>query len=94
MPGEKHAILVFPAYNEARTLERTYQNIPAGVVDRVIRVFHGASSVAVVAAYLLDRANLRRNARFRGTLTEVVSPYHLKLIRRAKGTSSTSARYD
>lgn len=31
-------IVVMPAYNAARTLERTYRDIPPGVVDRVILV--------------------------------------------------------
>ncbi len=31
-------IVVMPAYNAARTLERTYHDIPAGVVDHVILV--------------------------------------------------------
>jgi glycosyltransferase involved in cell wall biosynthesis len=31
-------VVVMPAYNAAKTLERTYADIPAGVVDRVILV--------------------------------------------------------
>lgn len=34
----QHIIVVMPAYNAARTLERTYHDIPAGVVDHVILV--------------------------------------------------------
>lgn len=38
MPGEKRVVVVMPAYNAAKTLERTYADIPAGVVDHVILV--------------------------------------------------------
>lgn len=38
MPDEKRVIVVMPAYNAAKTLERTYRDIPAGVVDQVILV--------------------------------------------------------
>ena len=34
----KRVIVVMPAYNAARTLERTYRDIPPGVVDHVILV--------------------------------------------------------
>jgi len=38
-PNEKSkVIVVMPAYNAARTLEQTYADIPAGVVDKVILV--------------------------------------------------------
>lgn len=36
-PGDR-VVVVMPAYNAAKTLERTYADIPAGVVDRVIVV--------------------------------------------------------
>jgi glycosyltransferase involved in cell wall biosynthesis len=36
--GGKRVIVVMPAYNAAKTLERTYADIPDGVVDRVILV--------------------------------------------------------
>lgn len=39
MPTDRaKVIVVMPAYNAARTLERTYHDIPMGVVDRVILV--------------------------------------------------------
>ncbi len=37
MPRKK-VIVVMPAYNAARTLEKTYKDIPPGTVDEVILV--------------------------------------------------------
>lgn len=37
-PRKPKVIVVMPAYNAAQTLERTYHDIPASVVDRVILV--------------------------------------------------------
>ena len=31
-------VVVMPAYNAAKTIERTYADIPAGIVDHVILV--------------------------------------------------------
>jgi glycosyltransferase involved in cell wall biosynthesis len=38
MPSAQRVVVVMPAYNAARTLERTYADLPAGVVDKVILV--------------------------------------------------------
>ena len=38
MIGTKKVIVVMPAYNAARTLERTYREVPISVVDEVILV--------------------------------------------------------
>jgi glycosyltransferase involved in cell wall biosynthesis len=38
MPDHPRCIVVMPAYNAAKTLERTYADIPSGVVDHVILV--------------------------------------------------------
>ena len=38
IPNRSKVIVVMPAYNAAKTLERTYRDIPAGVVDHVILV--------------------------------------------------------
>ena len=38
MSGSQKVIVVMPAYNAARTLERTYSDIPPNVVDKVILV--------------------------------------------------------
>jgi cellulose synthase/poly-beta-1,6-N-acetylglucosamine synthase-like glycosyltransferase len=37
-PGGKRVIVVMPAYNAAKTLERTYADIPHAVVDQIILV--------------------------------------------------------
>ncbi len=37
-PKKPHVVVVMPAYNAARTLERTYRDIPAEIVDHVILV--------------------------------------------------------
>jgi glycosyltransferase involved in cell wall biosynthesis len=38
MVGKQRVVVVMPAYNAARTLERTYRDLPGGVVDKVILV--------------------------------------------------------
>jgi glycosyltransferase involved in cell wall biosynthesis len=38
MPDQRRVVVVMPAYNAAKTLERTYADLPAGVVDHVILV--------------------------------------------------------
>jgi glycosyltransferase involved in cell wall biosynthesis len=38
MSSVQRVVVVMPAYNAARTLERTYADLPAGVVDKVILV--------------------------------------------------------
>jgi glycosyltransferase involved in cell wall biosynthesis len=38
MPDKQRVVVVMPAYNAARTLEKTYRDLPDGIVDRVILV--------------------------------------------------------
>jgi glycosyltransferase involved in cell wall biosynthesis len=38
MPTKPKVVVVMPAYNAAKTIERTYADIPAGVVDHVVLV--------------------------------------------------------
>jgi glycosyltransferase involved in cell wall biosynthesis len=38
LPQRKRVVVVMPAYNAARTLERTYRDIPHDIVDRIILV--------------------------------------------------------
>src|SRR5882757_268161 len=38
MPDKSRVVVVMPAYNAAKTLERTYRDLPDGIVDRVILV--------------------------------------------------------
>ena len=35
---EEHIVVIMPAYNAAKTLERTYRDLPTEVVDRIILV--------------------------------------------------------
>ena len=37
----KKVVVVLPAYRAARTLERTYRDIPKDVVDDVLLALHG-----------------------------------------------------
>ena len=38
MAGKQRVVVVMPAYNAAKTLERTYSDLPSGVVDKIILV--------------------------------------------------------
>jgi glycosyltransferase involved in cell wall biosynthesis len=38
MPARPNVVVVMPAYNAARTVEKTHGDIPAGLVDKVILV--------------------------------------------------------
>jgi glycosyltransferase involved in cell wall biosynthesis len=38
MTAEQRVIVVMPAYNAAQTLERTYSDIPDGIVDKIILI--------------------------------------------------------
>jgi glycosyltransferase involved in cell wall biosynthesis len=54
MPGNQRVVVVMPAYNAARTLERTYHDIPAGVVDHVILVDDVSQDETVEVARRLE----------------------------------------
>lgn len=50
---KKKIIVIMPAYNAAKTLERTYQDIPQGLVDEIILVDdHSRDATAKVAQKL------------------------------------------
>ena len=53
-PPRPKVIVVMPAYNAARTLVRTYRDIPPGVVDHVILVDDLSKDDTVAVAELLD----------------------------------------
>src|SRR4029450_10960159 len=53
-PAQPKVIVVMPAYNAARTLVRTYRDIPPGVVDHVILVDDLSRDDTVAVAELLD----------------------------------------
>ncbi|HST22966.1 MAG TPA: glycosyltransferase family 2 protein [Blastocatellia bacterium] len=50
MLNNKKIIVVMPAYNAARTLEQTYGEIPAGVVDDILLVDDKSSDATVALA--------------------------------------------
>ena len=53
-PSRPKVVVVMPAYNAARTLVRTYRDIPAAVVDHVILVDDVSADDTVAVAELLD----------------------------------------
>src|SRR5215207_10042191 len=53
-PTQPKVIVVMPAYNAARTLVRTYRDIPPGVVDHVILVDDLSRDDTVAVAELLN----------------------------------------
>jgi glycosyltransferase involved in cell wall biosynthesis len=53
MPGQHRVIVVMPAYNAAKTLERTYADLPAGVVDQIILVDDVSQDETVEIAHRL-----------------------------------------
>jgi glycosyltransferase involved in cell wall biosynthesis len=71
-PGQdapkKRVIVVMPAYNAAKTLERTYRDIPAGFVDKIILVDDVSKddTVAVAAKLGLDVIIHRQNLGYGG----------------------------
>lgn len=53
-PSQPTVIVVMPAYNAARTLVRTYRDIPPGVVDHIILVDDLSRDDTVAVAELLE----------------------------------------
>ena len=53
-PSQPKVVVVMPAYNAARTLVRTYRDIPPGVVDHVILVDDLSRDDTVAVAELLN----------------------------------------
>jgi glycosyltransferase involved in cell wall biosynthesis len=64
----KRIIVVMPAYNAARTLERTYRDIPHSIVDKIILVDDVSrdDTVAVAARLGLDVIIHRQNLGYGG----------------------------
>ncbi len=54
MSNRQRVVVVMPAYNAARTLERTYHDIPPGVVDHVILVDDVSQDETVEVARRLE----------------------------------------
>jgi glycosyltransferase involved in cell wall biosynthesis len=53
-PTEGKTIIVMPAYNAVRTLEKTLRDIPPGIADRIILVDDGSRDGTVALAASLD----------------------------------------
>lgn len=51
---KKKVIVIMPAYNAEKTLRRTYDDIPKGLVDEVILVDDGSHDKTVSIAKKLD----------------------------------------
>ena len=67
-PRQKRVVVVMPAYNAARTLERTYCDIPQSTVDKIILVDDVSKddTVAVAARLGLDVIIHRQNLGYGG----------------------------
>jgi glycosyltransferase involved in cell wall biosynthesis len=67
-PRQKRVVVVMPAYNAARTLERTYHDIPQSIVDKIILVDDVSrdDTVAVAARLGLDVIIHRQNLGYGG----------------------------
>jgi len=52
--NEKKILVVLPAYNAEKTLEKTYEDIPLGVVDKVLLVDDKSSDDTIEVAKRLD----------------------------------------
>ncbi len=67
-PARRHVVVVMPAYNAARTLERTYHYIPHQIIDRIILVDDVSrdDTVAVAQQLGLDVIIHRQNLGYGG----------------------------
>jgi glycosyltransferase involved in cell wall biosynthesis len=67
-PRQKRVVVVMPAYNAARTLERTYRDIPQSIVDKIILVDDVSrdNTTAVAARLGLDVIIHRQNLGYGG----------------------------
>jgi glycosyltransferase involved in cell wall biosynthesis len=80
MPGGKRVVVVMPAYNAARTLRRTYDEVMVhGIVDRVIIVDDGSHDETTALARTLPRALVHRHARNLGYGANQKTCYRLAL---------------
>ena len=53
MLNNKKIVVILPAYNAARTLERTYSEIPMNIVDEVLLVDDASQDDTVELAHRL-----------------------------------------
>ena len=83
----KRVMVVLPAYNAARTLERTISEIPAGVVDDVLLVDDASSDDTVVTkGYTGRRLRVLKNkyTAYYQAHPEEIKPPGLQIIRAIK----------
>jgi glycosyltransferase involved in cell wall biosynthesis len=64
--NNKRIVVVLPAYNAARTLERTYAEIPHDIVDDVVLVDDGSNDDTVTTARAIGIRHVIRHDRNRG----------------------------
>ena len=66
MINGRKLVVVLPAYNAGKTLEKTYREIPADIVDEVILVDDGSSDDTVGVAHSLQIRHVIRHDSNRG----------------------------
>jgi len=80
MYRDKKVIVVMPAYNAGKTLERTYDEVMAqDYVDEIIVVDDASSDATVEVASRLERVTVHRHERNRGYGANQKSCYRLAL---------------
>src|SRR5213596_4029405 len=83
MLNDQKIVVVMPAYNSARTLRRTYEEVMAqGIVDLVIVVDDASGDETVAIARTLPRARLEIHPRNRGYGANQKTSYRLALEER------------
>src|SRR5205823_12012396 len=60
----KKIVIVMPAYNAAKTLQQTYDDIPQGIVDKVLLVDDNSSDETVQLARRLGLSTFQHKANF------------------------------
>lgn len=66
MIQEKKIVVVLPAYNAARTLAKTYSNIPLDIVDELVLVDDASSDETIALAEQLGIQHIIRHDKNRG----------------------------
>ena len=64
MLNGKKIVIVMPAYNAAKTLQQTYDDIPQGIVDEVLLVDDNSSDETVQLARRLGLTTFQHKANF------------------------------
>ena len=66
MVGNKKVVVVLPAYNAEKTLEKTYKEIPSDVVDEVVLVDDASSDKTVELAHSLGIHHVIKHQKNKG----------------------------